>query len=95
MEFGYVIYEYDPVARKYFISNSSQQNASLFVLNGVLEKEGNQFNIAVADDPSHEVLSPKNFAFRIGIKPNAVQQSIQLGVGFGRSVMKVWGASQR
>ncbi len=92
VEFGYVIYEYDPIARKYFISNSSQQSTSLFVLNGILEKAGDQLNIAVADDASHEVQSPKNFTFQIGVKPAAgAQQSIPIATAKGRIVVKPWG----
>ena len=95
VEFGYVIYEFDPVMKKYFISNSSQQSTSLFVLNGLLEKQGDQVNLAVDNDPSYAVQSPKNFAFQIAIKPAASPQGIPLGIGFGKNVVRPWGVNQR
>jgi hypothetical protein len=92
VEFGYVIYEHDPLAKKYFIANSSQQSTSLFVLNGILEKNGQELNLAVADDSSPVVQSPKNFTFQIGIKPAAgAQQSIPIATANGRIVVKPWG----
>jgi hypothetical protein len=95
VEFGYVVYEYDPLAKKYFISNSSQQSASLFVLNGILEKQGDQLNVAVADDPSHEVQSPKNFTFQIGVKPIPTQQSVPMATASGKTLVKPWGVTQK
>ena len=41
--FNYVIYEYDPLAKKYFKSNYVDA-----VLNGLLEKNGDELNVAVA-----------------------------------------------
>ncbi len=95
VEFGYVIYEYDPFRKVYFIANSSQQSTSLFVLKGILEKNGDQLNLAVADDSSPAVQSPKNFTFQIGVKPAPTQQSIPMATAVGKNVVKQWGVAQK
>ena len=64
VEFSYSVYEYDPAQKKYFKSGFMDAE-----LKGLLEKNGDDLNLTVADDPSHEVQSPKNFAFQVGIKP--------------------------
>ena len=84
--FKYVIYEYDPLQKKYFKSNTSDVS-----LKGIVERNGKDINISVADDSSNEVQSPKNFAFQIGIRPAPVSQSVNLAVGGGKKLVKQWG----
>lgn len=85
--FSYVIYEYDPVAKKYFKSNSGTD------LKGILEKNGDDLNLSVADDPSHEVQSPKNFTFQVGIKPQTEEQTVEMATGHTKNLAKKWGIS--
>ena len=90
VEFGYVIYQYDPVLKKYFINSSSQQSSSLFVLKGFLGRNGTEVNLLVADGPAHEIQSPLNFTFQIGINPVG-QQIIPLATAPGKNLIKPWG----
>jgi len=87
--FKYVVYEYDPLQKKYFKSNYIDK-----VLNGLLEKSGDDLNLAVADDESREVQSPKNFTMQIGIKPQPLEQSINLATGSGKNIVKQWGITE-
>jgi hypothetical protein len=85
VEFSYVVYEYDPVAKKYFKSNVGKD------LKGILEKNGDDLNLSVADDPSTEVQSPKNFTLQIGIKPQTAEQSVEIAMGHTKNLAKKWG----
>jgi hypothetical protein len=84
--FAYVVYEYDPVKKKYFKSNWTEPE-----LKGILEKNGDDLNLTVADDPSNEVQSPKNFTLQIGIKPQTEEQTVHMATGDGFNLSKLWG----
>jgi hypothetical protein len=86
--FGYVVYEYDPVEKKYFKSNWSEPE-----LKGILEKNGNELNLTVADDPSTEVQSPKNYTLQVGIKPQTIEQTVHMATGVNKNVSKIWGVT--
>lgn len=87
--FKYVIYEYDPVQKKYFKSSFSDAE-----LKGIIEKNGSDLNLDVADDPSHEIQSPQNYAFRIGIKPAEEEQTINLALAMQKNITKKWGITK-
>jgi hypothetical protein len=84
--FAYVIYEYDPVEKKYFKSNWTEPE-----LKGILEKNGDALNLTVADDPSTEVQSPKNYTLQVGIKPQTEEQTVNMATGSGKNLSKIWG----
>jgi hypothetical protein len=84
--FAYVVYEYDPVEKKYFKSNWCEAD-----LKGILEKNGDDLNLTVADDPATEVQSPKNFTLQVGIKPQTEEQTVNMATGVNKNVSKVWG----
>ncbi len=85
VKFDYVIYEYDPVEKKYYKSNWVGE------LQGLLEKNGDQLNLTIADDASTEVQSPKNFTLQVGIKPQTEEQEVTLATGVGKNIVKKWG----
>ena len=85
--FSYVIYEYDPKDKKYFLSNKGEK------LEGILEKSGDRLNLTVANDESTEVQSPQNFTMQLGIKPQTKEQTIEMATGFQKNVAKKWGIS--
>jgi hypothetical protein len=86
VEVQLTIYEYDPLAKKYFKSFCTDA-----VLKGIVEKHGGDLALVAADDPSQEVQSPKNFAFHISLKPEPLQQSITLATGDTKNIVKQWG----
>ncbi len=89
VSFKYVVYEYDPLAKQFFKASFVDD-----ALKGIIEKSGNDLNIDVADDASMEVQSPQNYAFRIGIKPQPSEQTINLAVGVKKNVTKKWGITE-
>jgi len=86
--FSYTVYEYDPIQKKYFKSNWSDAE-----LKGILEKNGDSLNLAVADDPSREVQSPENYTLQVGIKPQTEEQMINMATAVGMNLSKVWGVA--
>ena len=84
--FAYVVYEYDPKEKKYFKSNWTETD-----LKGILEKSGDNLNLTVADDPSTEVQSPKNFTLQVGVKPQTLEQMVNMATGTGKNLSKIWG----
>ncbi|WNG17731.1 hypothetical protein [Cystobacter fuscus] len=89
VEIKYVVYEYDPKLKKYYKSNSVDA-----VLKGLLEKNGDELNLSVADDPSTEVQSPKNFTLQIGVKPQSLEQTVNLATASGKNLVKQWGITE-
>ena len=87
--FRFNLYEYDPAQLGYFISAGSDA-----VLSGVLEKQCDELTLDVENQESTEVQAPKNYAFRIGIKPGAIAQPIKLATGVGKTIVKQWGANE-
>jgi hypothetical protein len=87
--FKYDIYVFDPADKVYFKSSFTDAD-----LEGLIEKSGSDLNIDVADDPSHEVQSPQNYTFSIGIKPKSLEQEIHLAVGVQKNITKKWGITE-
>jgi hypothetical protein len=81
------IYEYDPIAKKYFKCFTSAGT----VMNGILEKRGEDLNLSVADDASTQVQSPENYTFTIGVKPQPSAQTLTLATGDQKNIVKPWG----
>jgi len=84
----FMIYEYDPIEKKYFKCLQPTEDK---VLNGLLEKRGSDLNIDIADDASTEVQSPENYSFRLGVKPEPQAQTITVATSFSVKVVKSWG----
>lgn len=87
--FNYAIFEYDPLKKQYFKSTWSDAE-----LQGVIEKNGEDLNLSIADDPSTEVQSPKNFTFQIGIKPATLEQSVNIATAHQKVIVKKWGITE-
>ena len=86
--FKFAVYSYDPIEKKYFKCMLPATDSDL---NGLLEKNGADLNLSVADDASGEVQSPENYAFQIGIKPQPSAQTVTVATSFSDKVVKPWG----
>jgi hypothetical protein len=86
--FKFAVYAYDPIEKKYFKCMLGTDDADL---NGLLEKNGADLNLSVADDSSPEVQSPENYAFQIGVKPQPSAQVVTVATSFSDKVVKSWG----
>lgn len=85
--FQFSVYDYDPLAKKYFLAFHSNSTD----MNGLLEKRGDELNLSVADDASVEVQSPENYAISVGIKPQPSAQALHIATGDQKNVVKSWG----
>lgn len=83
------IYEYDPLAKKYFTSFHSQDTN----LKGLIQKDGTQLSLSVLDTPADEVISPQNYALEVGIMPAEIEQTIHFATGDQKNVVKAWGVT--
>lgn len=89
VEFKFAVYEYDPLEKKYFQCMLPTEDSAL---KGLLEKEGGDLSIGVADDPSPEPQMPQNHSFHIGIKPQTeAEQKVTLAASYSEKVVKAWG----
>jgi len=85
--FQFSVYDYDPLAKKYF----KCLHCSDTDMKGILEKNGADLNLGVADEKSTEVQSPENYAFYVGIKAQPEAQSLTVAAGDQKNVVKSWG----
>ena len=87
VEIEVTVYEYDPVAKKYYKGMHSEDTK----LNGMLEKNGSTVALDVSTQASKEVEYPENYAFYIGVKPKEEAQTLTVQVSDTGKVAKQWG----
>ncbi|MCA9548515.1 MAG: hypothetical protein KC933_00680 [Myxococcales bacterium] len=85
--FQFTVYDYDPVAKKYFRAFHGDGTD----LMGLVEKRGDEHSLSIADEPSLEVQSPENYAFQIGIKPQPSAQTLHIAIADQTNLVKAWG----
>jgi hypothetical protein len=89
VEYGYVVYEYDPVAKVYYKAFHTETTD----LKGLIAKSGGELSFGVEMDESREVVSPKNFGFYLGVMPQELAQVIQYAVSKDGKFTKAWGVT--
>lgn len=85
--FKFNIYDYDPKEKKYykcFHANDTE-------LKGLVQKSGGELAMAIDMDQSMEVVSPKNFAFNLGVMPQDLNMEIHLATSLSDKFVKKWG----
>lgn len=89
VEFSFVVYEYDPIAKKMFqCFHTGGENYE-----GLILKSGGDLEIAVDSSEAMEVVSPKNFPFQIGIMPPEPTegQPLHFAASVDKKMVKQWG----
>ena len=89
VEYDYVIYDYDPVAKVYYKAFHNDTTT----LKGLIETSARELSLGIEMDQSMEVLSPKNYGFFIGIMPQEEAQTVHYGVSKTAKFAKSWGVS--
>ncbi|UQA56297.1 hypothetical protein [Polyangium aurulentum] len=87
VDFQFSVYDYDPIAKKYFLAFHSNSTD----MKGLLEKRNDELNVTVDEDASTEVQSPENYAFTIGVKPQPQAQTLHVATGDQKNIVKSWG----
>ena len=89
VEYSFVIYEYDPIAKKYFqCFHTGGENYE-----GLILKSGGDLAINIDSTESMEVPSPKIFPFSIGIMPPEPTdgQPLHFAASVDKKMVKQWG----
>ena len=83
------VYEYDPVAKVWYISFMAASNA---VLEGLLLKDSGKLDLTIPETkPNDTIKSPENWKIHIGVAPWPKQQDLQYATANGQNVVKKWG----
>jgi len=95
IEIGFVVYEYDALAKKYFaaFSNSAQGDAdasSTGVL-GQIKKDNENLAMTIEMEPHDTVQSPINYKFTLQVVPKPKAQILKFATSSTRKVTKNWG----
>lgn len=93
---GYVIYEFDPINKKYFVAFSNTVSGAADATAGagvsaLVKKDGDNLALTVSPTPSSEVQSPENYDFTLQVVPLPVAQKLFLAAATTRRVTKFWG----
>lgn len=89
VEYSYVIYDYDPIAKVYYKAFHTETTA----LNGLVAKSGGELNFGIDMDESREVVSPKNFSLYLGVMPQEKLQTVHYAVSNEGKFTKAWGVT--
>ena len=85
--FQFTVYDYDPIAKKYF----KAFHAADTDMKGILEKEGGDLSLGISGEPAGEVQSPENYGFWAGIKPQPEAQVLHVATSDTNKVALPWG----
>lgn len=89
VEFTFVVFEYDPIEKKYFRCFHNDEE----VYTGLVLKEGGELAIKIDADEAGEVVAPKNFPFSLAIMPPEPTegQPIHFAASVDKKMVKQWG----
>lgn len=95
-EIGFVVYEYDPLSKKYYaaFSNKAQagtDDSGATAVKGQIKKEDTNLALTIQPDASSEVESPINYKAEIKVVPKPLAQILYFATSATRKVTKNWG----
>ncbi len=85
----FTIYDYDPDEKKYYKAFHTAGKD----LKGLVQKSGGQLAIEIDSAQSDEVVSPKNFAFTLGVMPEDLKQETHMAMSVSDKLVKEWGVT--
>lgn len=89
VEVDFDIWEFDPVARKYFRCVHSNDTP----LKGLIMKDGDRLLVQVSDTDNKDVPEPQNFSFSLSVMPERVEQHVHIAVSETGKLVKKWGVT--
>lgn len=87
VDFEFTVYDYDPREKKYY----QCFNCGGTKLKGLVAKQGGELQMAVSNEASMEIASPKNFSFNLGIMPSETEMQIHLATSTTGKFVKAFG----
>lgn len=98
IEIGFVIYEYDPLAKKYYAAFSDTAQAATDAaaaastgVRGQIKKDGDNLAMTIEMDPNTDVQSPINYKFTLQVVPKPEKQTLKFATSTSRKTTKNWG----
>lgn len=95
LQIGWVIYDYDPLSKVYFICYATGGFTTATTaapgVSGLVHKEGSELKISITDELCAEVNSPKMYKFTLEVDPQPLAQSLYLAASLDDKVIKSWG----
>lgn len=89
VEFSYVIYDYDPIKKKFYPSFHTKE----IDLKGLVAKSGGEIDLAIDMDQATDVVSPENYSFILGVMPTEEEQEVHFAVNVSAKFVKKWGVT--
>jgi len=89
VEFEFTVYDYDPRQKKYYKAFHTDGTK----LKGLILKSGGELAMNIDMEQSMEVVSPKNYAFTLGVMPQEEEQQIHLAFSVSDTFVKPWGVT--
>lgn len=89
IEFAFTVYDFDPKQKKYYKAFHTDG----VTLKGLILKSGGELAMAIDNNASGEVVSPKNYTFMLGVMPQDVAQQIHIAVSVSDKFVKTWGVA--
>ncbi len=84
---NFTVYDYDRDEKKFFKALHTDGTA----LNCLVQLEGDQLVLFLADDPDGEVEQPRNFSLQLGVMPDETQQEIHYAISISDKFVKQFG----
>lgn len=90
IQWTFNIFEYDREAKVYFRCFHSNDAS----ISGLIQTQGAERVIYLADEPNSEVQKPENYQLTFGIVPEDQQQDIHIAVSNTQNFVKPWGIAR-
>lgn len=89
VEFQFMVFQYDPVKKKYFQAFHSNDTD----LKGLVAKSGGDLHLGIDQDQSTEVMNPINFTLSLGVMPEDEKMDVHIAVSVDGKFVKNWGVT--
>lgn len=90
VEVAFEVFEYDPEKKKFFKSIHTNDQA----LKALLQVQGSERQLYLADEQGAEVEQPLNYQVQIGVVPEEQVQEIHVAVATDHKFVKPWGVGR-
>jgi hypothetical protein len=95
-EFGFTVYEYDPLNKKYYAAfgnkaSGGTDDAGAFISKGQIKKDSGALQLTIEADADTDVESPINYKFTLKVVPKPIAQTLLFATSATRKVTKNWG----
>ena len=92
---SWVVYEYDEVRRKYYVSFATSPTGNGGLVKCILQKTGGALELGVGATPEKDIQMPRNYRLSFSIVPKkGPKQRLHLAAGVTLRMIKLWGGAR-